>query len=155
MLDQQRLEVERIDHVAPHAACTADKPRDTGDPPIGDSDTDTDADTGAPGAAETCNGIDDALADAYPGAEETCEDGVDQDCRGEEAACPPGLYGGSWPVGSGGTTQLYGTYYADSFGEVMVAGDVDGDGVDDLVLREWSDGGSVTDGGSVWIWPGG
>lgn len=54
-----------------------------------DDDIDTFSDTGGLCGAIDCNDADIAI---YPGATETCEDGVDQDCSGDDLApCPPAV----------------------------------------------------------------
>ncbi len=62
----------------------------------------------APGLRPDWVGLDCDDADplAYPGAEEVCEDGIDQSCDGEDEACCGGwvspVYGGCWYTGEVG-----------------------------------------------------
>jgi len=78
---------------------------------------------------------DDESADVYPGAEEQCN-GIDDDCDGEldPASCEPGDLGfeasQSMADATAKLTSLKSGYYA---GHRFDAGDVDGDGVDDLL----------------------
>jgi hypothetical protein len=44
----------------------------------------------------SCFDCDDADPFRYPGAEEICEDGVDQDCDTLDASCPPPTWDGLW-----------------------------------------------------------
>jgi len=49
-----------------------------------------DVDDDGDGLTENQGDCNDADAEIYPGAAETCGDGIDQDCSGDDAACPPG-----------------------------------------------------------------
>ena len=88
---------------------------------------------------EDCDDGDNAI---YPNAIEWCGDGVDNDCDGVDQTC--GLYG-NVAMGSGGAA--YGHGYGHNVGDsVASAGDVDGDGHDDIIVgaADWDDGTSVT-----------
>jgi len=50
---------------------------------------------------------------AYPGAVETCGDGIDQDCSGQDKQCPdPNQYVGKWSALESVTGTSYGTMWA-------------------------------------------
>jgi hypothetical protein len=65
--------------------------------PLGVSECEAPADGLAPvWRGEDC---DDRLADFYPGAEDTCEDGLDQDCDGEDPGCARYMYAATAGMG--------------------------------------------------------
>jgi len=106
-----------------------------------DRDHDGYGDDGAPieaceapaGAASVAGDCDDGDEDVHPGADETCEDAVDQDCDGEDPACsdpagPEGL--------DGATVKLWDTERGADAGRHLMAGDLTGDGAPDLAVSE-------------------
>jgi len=92
------------------------------------------------GAATVSGDCDDVDSSVSPGATEVCDDGVDNDCSGADQACSSG--GGS----GGGSTGLvdaedaavaivYGEQTNEDLGEALSdAGDLNGDGIDDLII---------------------
>ena len=86
--------------------------------------------------------IDDAIdcndlnADANPFANETCFDGVDNDCDG----FIDGMNGCEKTAGSDAFVQVLGANEDDRAGYDIATGDVDGDGYDDLVLAAPGEG---------------
>ena len=101
-----------------------------------DSDADTDVldhDDDGDGYTENEGDCDDGDADTWPGAPESCEDGVVNDCDGlsEDA------FDSCWTVSDLGSAaaKLHGEAYVDQAGvSVAGAGDVDGDGYDDVLV---------------------
>jgi len=80
---------------------------------------------------EDCN---DAEQLAYSGAEEVCNDGIDNDCNGSADLCE---IVGSHPVGDIASTTLYEAVNGAHIGERMWAvGDVNADGYDDLAIGD-------------------
>ncbi len=88
--------------------------------------------TPPPGYAESGGDCDDLDPDRHPGAPEVCEDGVDDDCDGEEATC--GLSGGV--AGEADMSAWFSVASTESYvaRTVVAAGDLDADGFDDVVI---------------------
>jgi hypothetical protein len=86
------------------------------------------APTGFAATPDDCDDRDDAV---YPGAPETCGDGVDDDCDGTDEACPE-------PVeisAADADAKIMGEAASDyAGGKVSMAGDVDGDGWADVLI---------------------
>ena len=99
-----------------------------------DADSDADTDTEPPvdgdgdGYTEDDGDCDDADATVNPGASEVC-DGVDNDCDGyvDEPT-------GSWSMACSGAKLVGETEYDNSGFAVSGAGDVNGDGFDDVIV---------------------
>jgi hypothetical protein len=77
---------------------------------------------------------DDVHDDAFPGGVEVCDDDIDQDCSGSDESCPVTHYDGDYDPDVGYDVKLYTSLADDWFGESLVGGDFDGDGVGDLVV---------------------
>ena len=109
-------------------------------------------------ASEVSGGedCDDADASIYPGAEEICGDGAVNDCDsdGASAMTDCGL-GGAMNL-SGADLKLLGEGPSDFSGwSVAGAGDVNGDGFDDLLIGAHRDSGSGSGEGAVYLVLGG
>lgn len=78
---------------------------------------------------------DDTDENVSPGAIEACDDGVDQDCSGEDLACPPDRYAGTSSVEDGYSWKVYGDGQSE-FGRTTAVLDFNGDGVDDIAVGE-------------------
>jgi len=115
--------------------------------------TDCDHPSGYVDNADDCDDDDD---DTWPGAEEVCEDGVVNDCEGTEAdasaACPP-----SWPgTVDGGQLGVVADGEGGSGGSaVSSAGDLDGDGLADVLVGAPFDSSQSEDGGRAYVVLGG
>ncbi len=122
----------------------------------GDVDGDGYGDPGT--TSERCEGAstwvtnssdcDDDEPEAYTGATEVCEDGVDNDCAGGDPLCPIDgsllLADADFKVEGPGDLALFGR-------SIDNLGDTDGDGADDLVVGAWGYG----TGGTVYLLSGG
>jgi len=93
---------------------------------------------------------DDSDPTVYPGAVETCDDGIDQSCSGVDAACLPvgitGLYDAD--------VKFVGTASGDILGVGRPAGDFDGDGQIDVLLGATRADGTLGDEGFTYVIPG-
>lgn len=89
---------------------------------------------------EDCN---DERAEIYPGAVDECGDSIDQDCSGADASCTFDDADGNW----------IGRADGDNFGISLAnIGDVDGDGLDEMIVGATRAEGAATDeGGAFWL----
>lgn len=78
---------------------------------------------------------DDADETVAPDGTEVCGDSVDQDCSGEDLACPPDHYSGTNSVDEGYLWKVYGDGESE-FGLTTAVLDFNGDGVDDIAVGE-------------------
>ncbi|MED5372378.1 MAG: MopE-related protein [Myxococcota bacterium] len=97
----------------------------------GDGSSPTEACDGASGVVEDSSDCDDADAATNPGAEEVCDDGIDNDCDGTDNGCSlPGVQSLAdadivWTGSNAGDKMG---------GPVRSVGDLDGDGFQDIAL---------------------
>ncbi len=116
-----------------------------------DEDFDLDGD-GVPGNAPCAGTLgleadcDDARTDVYPGAPETCGDGVDNDCE-SGADCGPW---GTVDLADAGAV-LSGESGRDAAGMSVGWGDLTGDGVNDLLVGANSQEGAGSIGGAAYV----
>ncbi len=117
------------------ADADADADADTDADTDADSDADSDADDADGDGYSTSEGdCDDSDGSVHPGAEEICNNGVDDDCDDDRDGC--GL-SGSISL-SDADVRLQGSGWAGR--SVDGAGDVNGDGYDDLIIGEYYGG---------------
>ena len=94
------------------------------------SEEQVEACTKPPGYVSKATDCDDGDPDIHPGADDACEDGVDANCDGADEACAEE---GSL---AGADLKLTGALRNADAGRHMDAGDLNGDGHDDLVVGE-------------------
>lgn len=96
---------------------------------------------------------DDAEPTTNPGAEEVCDDGVDNNCDGSAEGC--GI-AGSFTVDEA-DTYVYGVANGDEFAlgtGLTTAGDLNGDGYDDLVVGAALADGTIAGSGAAYVFYG-
>ena len=99
-------------------------------------------------ADEDC---DDDDAEVNPGADEVCNDGIDNDCDGGPGDC---LMEGSLSLADADTTLAGETVDSFTGYAVASAGDWNGDGLDDVLVGAYLDDADFADGGAAYVIPG-
>ena len=114
----------------------------------GDASSTLDACSVPSGYAADDTDCDDADSDVNPGEAEVCGDGIDNDCDGTPNTCElSGTYG---PTDAAAVLQGPGS--SSSGGAVTFAGDVDGDGQDDVLVGAFAyDPVTVDEGGAFLV----
>ena len=119
------------------------------------NDFDADADGFASDAHPDSSGgtagddCDDTLATVNPGATEVCSNGLDDDCSGNSVPC--GVSGVIAPTDAAGL--VYDSSAVSGFGYAIAARhDIDGDGVNDLIIGDPYDSLSTSNAGTVSIY---
>lgn len=93
---------------------------------------------------------DDAVVAVNPSATEVCGNGVDDDCSGNSAPC--GVSGVNASTDAGGLYYDPDSSSSSSFGRSIASGfDMDGDGVDDLIVGDPYDGTYASSSGTVTV----
>lgn len=101
-----------------------------------------------PGYIEVGDDCDDTEPSAYPGAEEICNDGIDQDCDSDDSDC---LRMGSVSLSSA-DARILGAVAGDRAGtSVAGVGDVDGDGFGDVLIGGPKHDARGAESGAVWL----
>lgn len=100
-----------------------------------------DAPLGYVASADDCDDTDSSTA---PGLAEICNDGSDNNCNGKADGC---RLGGTTDLATTASQTLFGKNANDHLGVGAASGDLNNDGIDDLVIAV--EGPSASDGGSV------
>jgi hypothetical protein len=101
-----------------------------------------------PGYIENGDDCDDSAASAYPGAEEICNDGIDQDCDADDSDC---LRSGAVSL-AGAEARILGATAGDRTGtSVAGVGDVDGDGIGDVLIGGPKHDARGAESGAAWL----
>ena len=100
-----------------------------------------------PGFIADSTDCDDTSSAAYPGAEEICNDGADNDCDADPTDC---VLSGTLDL-SGSDAEIAGAASGDAAGGALAVADLDGDGRDDLLVGAPSaNDGSDSDSGAIY-----
>ncbi|MCK6531226.1 FG-GAP-like repeat-containing protein [Myxococcota bacterium] len=110
-----------------------------------DDAVDPDSDGDGHPASVDC---DDGDPGVHPGAEDSCGDGIDQDCDGDPWDC---RLAGDVPVSAAHATFVGNFSWGNAGWSVAGAGDTDGDGSDDVVVAVPSDETGGTWAGAVYL----
>ena len=115
----------------------------------GETTTATPACVQPSGAVVLAGDCDDSTTDVHPGQDEVCGNAVDEDCDGAAITCQVEV-----PLADA-DARFYGDDTGDQAGaSVAGAGDVNGDGYDDLIIGAPWDDGAASDAGAAYLWSG-
>ena len=99
-------------------------------------------------SAATADDCNDSDASVSPGVSEVPSNNIDDNCDG--AAAPEGIYGVN-RASEHHSGAVYSTNY-ESFGDAVASGDLNGDGVNDLLVTDWGvDSGGTRVGAAYWF----
>jgi hypothetical protein len=105
-------------------------------------------DTALTAAAGDC---DDGDSTVNPDAEEVCDNGVDDNCNGSLDSCG---FTGTYTLESDEDVLMLGAGTYDDFGRDLATGDVNGDGIDDLIVGESGYDDSASGAGAAYVFLG-
>ena len=118
----------------------------------GDASNTTDSCDQPDGYLADSSDCDDSDAAVNPDGTEVCDDGVDNDCDGGNNGCE---ISGALGIEGNSDIQLRGSQNNAFTGHVVRAGDLDGDGFDDIATAGYGwDYGSSANNGALWVFNG-
>lgn len=150
--------LELCDGINNDCDAVIDEPGDGGDTYYRDADGDGYGDQSStitacdrpPGYITVADDCDDTTALSNPGNAEICNDGIDNNCNGDDTECQ---LSGDQPLAAA-PAVLTGATNGDKAGTVFDAGDFDGNGYNDVVVGASYNDGAGADSGRVYVMSG-